>query len=178
MAEKRHCPYSFYIPENDTKLVQFVRAQTNLSFSVRLLMKAFMAAYKDEIQDVSTADLSDLIAAVRIAELDTKAAGPAAAPKNEEARSAAAGGTEVRTAPDEEAAEPATARETAPAPEPEPEPEPETEHNAVPVPEVETDPVRPTRVIGSERSAYNAATGPEEDGTVEDIDMMNFMGES
>lgn len=69
MAQARHCPYSFYVPENDAQLMRFVKAQSNLSLSVRLLMKAFLSAYKGEIQDVAAADLSDLINGVRLENL-------------------------------------------------------------------------------------------------------------
>ena len=66
MAQSKHCPYSFYVPENDAQLMRFVKSQSNLSLSVRLLMKAFLSAYKGEIQDVAAADLSDLIRGVRL----------------------------------------------------------------------------------------------------------------
>lgn len=66
MAQSKHCPYSFYVPENDAQLMRFVKSQSNLSLSVRLLMKAFLSAYKGEMQDVAAADLSDLIRGVRL----------------------------------------------------------------------------------------------------------------
>ena len=55
------CQYSFYIPANDQSLCDFLEAQSNLSMSIRLLIKAFLANYGDTIPDVTIVDLKELL---------------------------------------------------------------------------------------------------------------------
>ena len=55
------CQYSFYIPANDQPLCDFLEAQSNLSMSIRLLIKAFLANYGDTIPDVTIVDLKELL---------------------------------------------------------------------------------------------------------------------
>lgn len=210
MAQARHCPYSFYVPENDAQLMRFVKAQSNLSLSVRLLMKAFLSAYKGEIQDVAAADLSDLINGVRLENLpdmqgkpqpaaatkaqteqtddrdiqreearepdahsagaegmddgmtDTGTAGPAEAPASampDVTRNDMAAAAVARQEPPAQAAE--AAAETAIEPDP--------------VPEVEVEPERPVRTVGSSRTAYNQSRLPEQKATEDEL--MAMMGD-
>jgi hypothetical protein len=55
------CQYSFYIPANDQPLCDFLEAQSNLSMSIRLLIKAFLANYSDTMPDVTIVDLKELL---------------------------------------------------------------------------------------------------------------------
>lgn len=66
MADGKFKPFSFYIPESDTQLLQFLAYQSNMSLSMRLLMKAFIAGNRGLVDDISTMDLADLIRAVRV----------------------------------------------------------------------------------------------------------------
>ena len=66
MANDKYKPCSFYIPVKDTDLVKFVSSQSNISLSMRLLMKAFIASNRGATDiDVSYMDLSDLIRSMR-----------------------------------------------------------------------------------------------------------------
>lgn len=66
MANEKYKPCSFYIPVKDTDLVKFVSSQSNISLSMRLLMKAFIASNRGATDiDVSYMDLSDLIRSMR-----------------------------------------------------------------------------------------------------------------
>lgn len=67
MADVKCKPFSFYVPEHDTDLMRFMAFQSNMSLSMRLLMKAFLAANRNNPEiDVSTMDLGDLIRSVKI----------------------------------------------------------------------------------------------------------------
>ncbi len=195
MAQSKHCPYSFYVPENDAQLMRFVKSQSNLSLSVRLLMKAFLSAYKGEMQDVAAADLSDLIRGVRLENIPglqpadaaaAKTAGPETEEDTREEEAApsadAAGEAEPSAGPavheDEADAVPAQAREEeAPQHEEEEPPAAEAapEQDPVPVPEVVAEPERPVRTVDSERTAYNESRLPSKKATEDDL--MAMMGE-
>ena len=62
MADNRCSAYSFYVPLGDKALTDFVETQSNLSMTIRLLIKGFMYNCGDEYPDVSVMDLKDLIA--------------------------------------------------------------------------------------------------------------------
>ena len=67
MADGKYKPCSFYVPERDTELIRFMAAQSNMSLSMRLLMKAFLASNRHETDiDVSLMDLGDLIRSMRV----------------------------------------------------------------------------------------------------------------
>lgn len=67
MADVRCKPFSFYVPEHDTELMRFMAYQSNMSLSMRLLMKAFLAANRHVTDiDISTVDLADLIKSVKV----------------------------------------------------------------------------------------------------------------
>ena len=70
MAERdkgKYKPCSFYVPEKDLELMRFMAAQSNMSLSMRLLMKAFIASNRHETDiDVSMMDLGDLIRSMRV----------------------------------------------------------------------------------------------------------------
>lgn len=73
--------YSFYIPAGDESLNKFIEAQSNLSSTIRLVLKAFAENYSDRYPDVSTMDLKEL---VRNTDIDAdKLAETAAAEKKE-----------------------------------------------------------------------------------------------
>lgn len=61
MADNKCCPYSFYVPVKDKALNDFIEAQSNLSMSIRLLLKAFLGNYEKEYPDITTMDLRELI---------------------------------------------------------------------------------------------------------------------
>lgn len=61
MAERNVVCYSFYVPEQDEQLRAFLAAQSNLSLSMRLLVKAFIANGASSGQDISVADLGVLV---------------------------------------------------------------------------------------------------------------------
>lgn len=61
MQDNKCCPYSFYVPAKDKALCQFIEAQSNLSMSIRLLLKAFIANYDGEYPDVTVMDLRELM---------------------------------------------------------------------------------------------------------------------
>lgn len=64
MADGKFICYSFYVHENDTQLQRFMDSQANLSLTVRLLMKAFLAGnggLDPESIDVGIMDLNALI---------------------------------------------------------------------------------------------------------------------
>lgn len=62
MADNRCSAYSFYVPLGDKSLNDFVEAQSNLSMTIRLLIKGFIYNCGGEYPDVSLMDLKDLIA--------------------------------------------------------------------------------------------------------------------
>lgn len=67
MADGKYKPYSFYVPAQDAELMSFIASQSNMSLSMRLLMKAFIASNRHETDiDVSTMDLGDLIRSMRV----------------------------------------------------------------------------------------------------------------
>lgn len=66
MTDNKCCPYSFYVPVKDKDLCSFIESQSNLSMSIRLLLKAFIANYKDDYPDITTMDLKELINATNI----------------------------------------------------------------------------------------------------------------
>lgn len=67
MAEGKYKPCSFYVPERDTELMRFMASQSNMSLSMRLLMKAFLASNRHATDiDVSLMDLADLIRSMRV----------------------------------------------------------------------------------------------------------------
>ena len=67
MDKGKYKPFSFYVPERDTELMGFIAAQSNMSLSMRLLMKAFIASNRHETDiDVGTMDLGDLIRGMRV----------------------------------------------------------------------------------------------------------------
>lgn len=70
MAERdkgKYKPCSFYVPEKDLELMRFMAAQSNMSLSMRLLMKAFLASNRHQTDiDVSMMDLADLIRSMRV----------------------------------------------------------------------------------------------------------------
>lgn len=61
MADNKCCPYSFYVPVKDKALNEFIESQSNLSMSIRLLLKAFLGNYEKEYPDITTMDLRELI---------------------------------------------------------------------------------------------------------------------
>lgn len=65
-TDNKCCPYSFYVPANDQALCDFLEAQSNLSMSIRLLVKAFIANYGDEYPDITIMDLRELLANMQI----------------------------------------------------------------------------------------------------------------
>lgn len=198
MAQSKHCPYSFYVPENDAQLMRFVKSQSNLSLSVRLLMKAFLSAYKGEIQDVAAADLSDLISGVRLENIPgLQAAVPAEDGRSGQEAYEEAGEQAPGTAPSADAADgkPAAGSSAGPAvheadagTEPAGEEEEygpgtadtsggsgQDEQEPVPVPEVVEEPERPVKTVDSERAAYNESRLPSKKATEDDL--MAMMGE-
>lgn len=191
MAQAKHRPFSFYVPEDDAQLMRFVKSQSNLSLSVRLLMKAFLSAYKDDLQDVAAADLSDLISGVCLENIQgMQAAKPAERQAPAPAMDAGTGRAEETAAqegpaPSAGGTAPGTGAPAAPAPEPRQEtPAQPAEHTQDhqepagepdPVPEVEAEPERPVRLVGSERTAYNQSRLPEKKATEDDL--MAMMGE-
>lgn len=69
MADSKFICYSFYVPENDTQLQGFIDAQMNLSLTMRLLMKAFLAGnggLDPESVDVGVMDLAALIRSMQV----------------------------------------------------------------------------------------------------------------
>lgn len=60
-TDNKCCPYSFYVPAKDQALCDFLEAQSNLSMTIRLLLKAFLANYDTEYPDVTTMDLRELL---------------------------------------------------------------------------------------------------------------------
>lgn len=67
MADGKCKACSFYVPERDTELLRFMAAQSNMSLSMRLLMKAFLASNRHATDiDVSLMDLADLIRSMRV----------------------------------------------------------------------------------------------------------------
>lgn len=68
MSDHKYYPYSFYVPIKDEALCKFIESQSNLSMSIRLLIKAFIANYgdNDEYPDITVMDLRELINAVGI----------------------------------------------------------------------------------------------------------------
>lgn len=65
-ADNKCCPYSFYVPTNDQALCDFLEAQSNLSMSIRLLIKAFIANYGNEYPDITIMDLKELLANMQV----------------------------------------------------------------------------------------------------------------
>ena len=61
MQDNKCCPYSFYVPAKDKQLCDFLESQSNLSMSIRLLLKAFIANYDQEYPDVTVMDLRELM---------------------------------------------------------------------------------------------------------------------
>ena len=59
MAENKS--YSFYVSDNDKSLNDFIAAQSNLSMTIRLLLKGFICNYEDKYPDVVNMDLRELI---------------------------------------------------------------------------------------------------------------------
>lgn len=195
MAETRHSPYSFYVPENDEQLVRFVKAQSNLSLSVRMLMKAFIAANKGVMRDAASEDLLDLVhdmelpaaqnaeKALPATEHKQQAPDPVPAAKAEPApvTDAAGQGTEeaaVTGSPTETHQEDMTEQQDVQAP-PAGGPGQAIPHreadDTVIVPEVEEEPEKPMKLVGSERSAYNAAKSPQTEASMDDL--MSMMGD-
>ena len=68
MSDHKYYPYSFYVPIKDEALCKFIESQSNLSMSIRLLIKAFIANYgdNDEYPDITVMDLRELINAAGI----------------------------------------------------------------------------------------------------------------
>lgn len=69
MADGKFICYSFYVHENDTQLQRFMDSQANLSLTVRLLMKAFLAGnggLDPETIDVGIMDLNALIQSMQV----------------------------------------------------------------------------------------------------------------
>ena len=61
MADYRCSAYSIYVPEKDAQLNGFLAAQSNVSMSVRLLLKCFLANCGSEYPDLSIMDLRELM---------------------------------------------------------------------------------------------------------------------
>ena len=153
MAEGKYKPCSFYVPERDTELMRFMQSQSNMSLSMRLLMKAFLASNRHQTDiDVGTMDLYDLIRSMRVdPELfedvprRTRPMRSISAIEAEELRAAASntasapgpGHASQDRAPVPEAThvpEPAPERQPAPEPVPAPVPRPESVREPVPAP--------------------------------------------
>lgn len=67
MADGKCKACSFYVPERDVELMRFMASQSNMSLSMRLLMKAFLASNRHATDiDVSLMDLADLIRSMRV----------------------------------------------------------------------------------------------------------------
>lgn len=66
MADNKCCPYSFYVPVKDKALNDFIEAQSNLSMTIRLLLKAFIGNYDKEYPDVTMMDLRELMNSMKI----------------------------------------------------------------------------------------------------------------
>ncbi len=56
--DKRYC---IYFPEQDKQLCDFLDSQSNVSLSVRLLIKGFLSNYKDRYPDIAVMDLKELL---------------------------------------------------------------------------------------------------------------------
>ena len=70
MADNKFKSYSFYIPAGDKALESFVEAQSNLSMSIRLLLKGFMANCNGKHPDVPNMDLKELLEGMDISAED------------------------------------------------------------------------------------------------------------
>lgn len=202
MADSKFFPYSFYVPERDDALLRFVEAQSNLSMSVRLLIKAFIAGNGTPETDVTMMDLNQLIRSMR---LDAGIFDPEPSRRGRPRKNAALPVQEAPAAPRAAGPEPGAEPEGPPAPTPEaayeppeetrPAPEPvhgqpapeaprEPEPSAEPAgedeepgggPQVEVEPERPKKLLDSSRARYNAELRPGEEASMDDI--MGMMGE-
>ena len=56
--DKRYC---IYFPEQDKQLCDFLDSQSNVSLSVRLLIKGFLSNYNDRYPDIAVMDLKELL---------------------------------------------------------------------------------------------------------------------
>ena len=181
MADGKYKPCSFYVPEKDTELLRFMAAQSNMSMSMRLLMKAFLASNRHETDiDVSTMDLADLVRSMRVDpelfEDVPRKRRPARSISAIEAEEARASRQVPEPAPvPAYASGPAPAAQHAPAPAPEPVPASVPE--SVPAQEPAPAPVpKPVPAPSPAPAPETAAPGPlPEDG--DDLDPMSMMGE-
>ena len=60
--------YSFYVPTRDQALCDFLEAQSNVSGSICMLLKAFVSNYSKDYPDVTTMDLHELLESMNIDE--------------------------------------------------------------------------------------------------------------
>lgn len=72
VKDNRPMPYSFYVPQDDRQCMRFIESQANLSLSVRLLIKAFMANNENVPQDVASMDLDRLLASMDLNKNDRR----------------------------------------------------------------------------------------------------------
>lgn len=159
MADGKFICYSFYVHENDTQLQRFMDSQANLSLTVRLLMKAFLAGnggLDPETIDVGIMDLNALIQSMQVrpelaepmrrrGSRRESARTEPVAPKQDPAPAADVRSDAVPAAPAVPSApERASAPEKAPVPAPALAPAPEVRQDRpaarVPEPEPEEDP--------------------------------------
>lgn len=159
MADGKFICYSFYVHENDTQLQRFMDSQANLSLTVRLLMKAFLAGnggLDPETIDVGIMDLNALIQSMQVrpelaepmrrrGSRRESARMEPVAPKQDPAPAADVRSDAVPAAPavpsaPERASAPAKAPAPAPAPVPAPEVKQDRPAARVPEPEPEEDP--------------------------------------
>ena len=66
MQDNKCCPYSFYVPVKDKALCDFLESQSNLSMSIRLLLKAFIANYNQDYPDITMMDLRELMESMSV----------------------------------------------------------------------------------------------------------------
>lgn len=129
MADSKFFPYSFYVPERDDALLRFVEAQSNLSMSIRLLIKAFIAGNGTPETDVTMMDLNQLIRSMR---LDAGIFDPEPSRRGRPRKNAALPVQEAPAAPQAFGPEPGAEPEEQPAPAPEAAYEPPEETRPVP----------------------------------------------
>lgn len=159
MADGKFICYSFYVHENDMQLQRFMDSQANLSLTVRLLMKAFLAGnggLDPETIDVGIMDLNALIQSMQVkpelaepmrrrgSRRESARTEPAVqkqdpAPAADVRSDAVPAAPAVPSAP-ERASAPAKAPVPAPAPAPAPEVRQDRPAARVPEPEPEEDP--------------------------------------
>jgi len=179
MADNKCYSYSFYVPANDQKLCEFLEAQSNLSMSIRFVLKAFMANYgEDGIPDITTMDLKTLlnnmaITPETIEKMSVKKVEVKSVKSEVKKEKIIEPETEVET-------EPETEKETEPETEPETTSEPEIDTSEIDttediVPDVEVEPEVPKKTVNSSRDAYNSKQNASKDASIDDV--MSLMGE-